>query len=255
MQSLVELGKGIIITDSKTISKHFGVKHHKVMEAIARVFKDYPDLSGKNDVPIVSNSSSLSALSGRNKTIEFIEIQEREYRGRKFEAAIMNREFFTLLMMRFDSSKAREWQRKFNAAFYEMERRLLQVDANKNDQQWQGIRSQTKLIRRTETDAIQKFVDYATDQGSENAKYYYKHLTNSTYKALGLIQHKQPKIRETLEAMELGWIISAEWVATQSLLKHMLTGEHYKAIFILVKQDIEKFAEGLMLPKIESQKR
>jgi phage regulator Rha-like protein len=240
MKSLVELKNGMMVTDSQIIAKEFSMKHNKVLDVIENMLDDYPDLRGSQATP---------------NAIEYIDFQDRVYRGRCFRAAIMNREFFTLLVGRFETDRARQWQRKFNAAFYEMERRLLQVDANKNDQQWQGIRSQAKLIRRTETDAIQKFVDYATDQGSENAKYYYKHLTNSTYKALGLIQHKQPKIRETLEAMELGWIISAEWVATQSLLKHMLAGEHYKAIFILVKQDIEKFAEGLMLPKIESQKR
>lgn len=234
MKSLVEIINGFIAADTQVIAKEFKMKHNKVMDIIDNVLADYPDIRGSQTTP---------------KTIEIIVFQEREYNGLKFIAAIMNREFFTLLMMRFETKRARELQRKFNAAFYEMERRLIQSEANKNDPSWVDVRDKTKLVRKEETDIIQQFVDYATWQGSENAKFYYKHITNHTYKVLGLIQHKQPKIRKTLETLELCWLASAEHVAKQSLVKHMGAGEFYKDIFMLVKQDLERFAETLMIPK------
>jgi len=238
MKSLVEFVGGEIVTDSQSVARKLGIKHAYAMEIVETVFEDYPDLRVVHLLPLNSN-----------KTPEYCKIEPRIYRGQEFKVAIMNREFYTLLIMRFRSPKAREAQRAFNAAFYEMERRLLQAEANEGNQEWLTQRNQSKLGRRLETDIIQQFVDYATSQGSENAKFYYKHITNASYKALGLIQHKQPKLRDTLDWMELSWLTSAEWVARQSLMKHMVAKEHYKAIFVLVKQDIEKFAEGLMIPK------
>jgi phage regulator Rha-like protein len=242
MKSLVEFVGGEIITDSKVIAKELGAKHSFVIEVINDVLNDFPDLRVQHDTPL-----------NYKKPIEFCNLENRTYRGQDFIGAIMNREFFTLLVMRFRSERAKKIQRAFNAAFYEMERRLLQAETNEGNQEWLTQRSQSRIGRRLETDIIQQFIDYATSQGSENAKYYYKHITNASYKALGLIQHKQPKLRDTLDWMELSWLTSAEWVAQKSLLKHMESKEHYKAIFVLVKQDIERFAEGLMLPtKLET---
>lgn len=104
------------------------------------------------------------------------------------------------------------------------------------------------LSQKEETDVIQQFVDYATRQGSENAKFYYKHITNTTYKALGIIKHKQPEVRKTLAILETCWLMSAEHVAQQSLLKHMAEGGFYKDIFKAVAKDLERFAESLMIP-------
>jgi hypothetical protein len=47
--------------------------------------------------------------------------------------------------------------------------------------------------------------------------------------------------------MELNQLMLAEHVAERSIRKHMANGEHYKAVFTLVKADLERFAEGLML--------
>ena len=72
-------------------------------------------------------------------------------------------------------------------------------------------------------------------------------MTNATYKALGLIQHKKPKIRDTLDCMELSQLMVAENVAKQSIRKHMDEGEHYKTVFALVKQDLEDYAKASMI--------
>ena len=225
---LVKLKKGEIFCDSNLVSQKFKVKHNKVTRTIENLVED---LSGLRDTPCTP------------KVLEF----DNEYRGQKFKSYHMNREFFSLLAMRFKGKNALEWQVKFNAAFYQMETRLLIEFHNKNDQKWVAERIQGKIARKETTDMIKGFVEYATEQGSKSAKFYYKHITNATYKALGLITHKQPGLRNTLDSMQLAWLMSAEYVAQQSLKKHMATGEHYKAIFVLVKQDIESFAGALLL--------
>lgn len=217
--------RGEIFCDSNLVARKFGLKHAYVVRAVKTLIED------------------LRVIPNHPKVMT----EEREYRGREFTSYLMSREFFSLLAMRFKGKKALEWQVKFNAAFYDMEKSLILAENNKNNAPWLKSREQTKLVRKGTTDVIQKFVEYATAQGSKKAKFYYKHITNATYKALGLIQHKQPKIRDTLNVLELGFLQSAEFVAQKSIKKHMKNGEHYKAIFVLVKQDLEQFASGLLL--------
>ena len=97
-----------------------------------------------------------------------------------------------------------------------MEKALLSVESNGKNNEWVRARIQSKETRLQCTDVIKDFVEYATAQGSKSAKFYYKHITNATYSALGLIQHKKPKIRD-------------------------------KAVFVLVKLDLIAFSETLFL--------
>lgn len=244
MEGLVRYENKELVKDTQIIAKELGLKHARIMLHVDKFLDDYPDLrQGKSFANL-----SLRVAGSPPLNEEKIVIESRSYRNRGYRIAIMNRQAFSLLMMRFESPKARIMQRKFNSAFYEMERYIQKAEFNSTDPTWISARNQGKLVRHEQTDVIQKFVNYATEQGSENAKYYYKHITNSTYKALGLIQHKQPKLRDTLSGLEIAWLMSAEHVAKQSLLRHMEEKEHYKTIFVLAKQDIERFAEGLMLP-------
>jgi Rha family phage regulatory protein len=189
----------------------------------------------------------LAVIKGDGQsTLNFIET-EREYRGQSFTVYLMDRRAFSLLSMRFTGAKALEWQVKFNDAFYLMEKQLLTEQLNKGNAHWVTQREQGKIARKEETDTIKEFVDYATAQGSTNAKFYYKHVTVACYKCLQLIESEKPKLRDTLDIMELNQLALAEHLAEKSLKKHMATGEHYKAIFSLVKADLERFADSLMI--------
>jgi len=55
--------------------------------------------------------------------------------------------------------------------------------------------------------------------------------------------------------LQLNQLMIAEVVAERSIRKHMEEGEHYKTIFTLVKQDLERFADGLMIPNLSGQKQ
>lgn len=236
MTNLVKVENRTVLTDTQIIAKQLGMKHQEVMRMVERFLTDYPD---------------LREVSNHPKTPEYIRTEQRSYRGRDFTAAVMNRECFSLLFMRFETPTARLMQRKFNTAFYAMENALLREQSNSNDQMWLASRQQSKMVRLGETDVIKQFVEYAIAQGSESAKFYYKHVTMATYKCLQLVQEKKPALRDTLDALQLANLMACEGVAQRSILKHMAAGEHYKVVFELVKQDIERFANGLMLPKLE----
>jgi Rha family phage regulatory protein len=231
MTDLVVAHKGDAYSDSQIVADKFGHRHQYVVASIRKLMAEFAESKGAESLPL-----------------NFAET-EREYRGQKFKAFLMDRRAFSLLAMRFSGKRALEWQIKFNDAFYLMERRLLLEQTNKNNVEWATQREQGKLARKDTTDTIKEFVDYALSQGSSNAHFYYKHVTLACYRCLELIQSEKPKLRDTLSIMELNQLMLAEHVAERSIRKHMASGEHYKAIFSLVKADLERFAEGLLIER------
>jgi len=228
MDNLVELKRDEVFCDSQMVARKFDQKHNKV-------------------VAIINNlQTGLEELRGITTTPKVIK-EEREYRGLKYTAHLMNREFFSLLVMRFRGKKALEWQVKFNAAFYEMEKRLLIEITNKNNESWIATRQQGRLVRKETTDIVKEFVEYATNQGSIHAKMYYKHITNLTYKALGLLVQRNPKIRDTIEIINLCYIAMAETEVQRLLKIHMEDKIPYKKIYDFLKEDLERFAESLTM--------
>lgn len=225
MVNLIESVKGEPRTNSYLIGKEFGISHKHILE-------------------------KLKILTAEISTVRFNEMYSeynRIVRGREFKTISMNRDGYMFLIMNISTKKAHEKKLAFIDAFNAMEKTLLKLDENSHDNQWLKARSQSKAARLQQTDVIKEFVEYAINQGSKSAKFYYKHYTNVTYKALGLIQHKRPKLKDTLDLMELSQLMVAENVAKQSIRKHMNNGEHYKSVFLLVKQDLIAFGDSLML--------
>lgn len=231
MTTLVENRRGEIFADSTVIAKKFGMKHKKVEFVIQNVLNDYPD---------------LRVLSKYPQSAEKYFTEERIYHGQPYIAYMMNRAFFSLVAMRFTTKLAREWQRKFNAAFYQLESQLILAKANQKDLQWLEQRSQTKILRKAEADVIQQFVDYATMQGSTHANHYYSLLTKATYSALGFIKFAQPNLRDTLNALQLSWLVTLESLVQASLRMYMDEGIQYKEIYKRVNSDINQFAMPLL---------
>lgn len=225
MVNLIEVERGEPRTNSYLISQEFGIAHMEMLRKIRNLGME---------IPMVRFNEMYSEY-------------ERTVRGRSFKTYSMNRDGYMFLVMNISTKKAHEKKLAFIDAFNEMEKALLKADENSHDNQWLKVRTQSKVARLQQTDVIKDFVGYATNQGSKSAKFYYKHYTNATYSALGLIQHKKPKLKDTLDMMELSQLMVAENVAKQSIRKHMSNGEHYKTVFVLVKQDLIAFGDSLML--------
>lgn len=225
---LVEVKKNEVYCDSHIVAKKFGYKNANVANVIEKVMSDLKDIRVDGADPKVMT-------------------EEREYRGNKYTSYLMNRDFFSFLVMRFKGKKAIEWQLKFIAAFNAMEKRILAADDNATDPKWLGQREQGKIARLEETDVIKDFVEYATGQGSKSAKFYYKHITNATYKALGLMVQSKPKLRDTMDLYEISELLLAERIAKNSIKKYMELGRGYKDIYESVKEDLISFGSGLRL--------
>lgn len=225
MVNLVDAVEGEPRTTSDLVGKEFGIAHNEILKKV-------------------------SSFTGEINPVRFNEMYSEDtriVRGREFKTYNMNRDGYMFLVMNISSKKLNSKKLAFIDAFNEMENALLKLSANASDNQWLKVRSQSKQMRLQQTDVIKEFVDYAISQGSKSAKFYYKHYTNATYKALGLIQHKKPKLKDTLDCMELSQLMVAENVAKKSIRKHMNAGEHYKTVFVLVKQDLMALSGTLLI--------
>ena len=227
MNELVMVQRGKGKTTSLLVAEKFGKQHKNVLRDIENIRKDLPEGSWLNFEPSEYKDST----------------------GRKLPMFEMNRDGFSLLAMGFTGKKALEWKLKFLAAFNQMEQVLL----NQQNLSWQQARLEGKAARRELTDVIDQFVEYATEQGSQNAKMYYTNITKATYRALGLIKSTSDKsFRDTLDLIHASFLSSAELIARQALLDGMNEGIHYKSIFVMARERLLSFASGIPRQMIAS---
>lgn len=219
---LVEIENGMVFTTSNKIAEEFGIMHKHILEKI-------------------------DSFTDEISTVKFNEMyREFEYtnsRNRKYKSYKINRDGYMFLVMNIANKKANDKKLKFIEAFNLMEKTIL----NNINQEWVTTREQGKAIRRVETDTIKEFTEYAKNQGSKSAQFYYKHYTSATYKALQLLENKKPKTRETLDLLELHQLLLAEDIVTKTIKREMEKQEHYKVIFEKCKVALENFANSVMI--------
>jgi len=153
---LVEIKRGEVVCDSQTVARKFNQKPARIKKLIKDVIEDL----GVHECTPYFNPKYV--------------IEDREYRGQEYTAYLMNRDFFSLLVMRFKGKNAVAWQIKYIARFNAMELQLKLQKDNAADPKWIGHRKLLTDGRKKETDVIKEFVEYATFQGSKKANFYYK---------------------------------------------------------------------------------
>lgn len=107
--------------------------------------------------------------------------------------------------------------------------------ASEKDEKWLGIRQETKLVRRMETDTIKKFVEYAKEQGSTHADTYYMNFTKLVQNHLGIFAGS----RDNQEQKELLRLKSLETIVDMHLETLMGANLPYKEIYSGVKNLIQ----------------
>lgn len=228
---LVEIKNKELMTTSLIFAKEFELNHQHVLEKIKNLTVEYSTVKNQFREDVFTNN--------RNREYHFYWITRDGY--------------MTLVMNMGAKGKSLErlFEKKqmFIKAFNELERRLLIEYTNKKNAEWLSYREQGKNVRIELTDTIKDFVEYAKNQGSTNAERYYGNITKMEYKALGIIQEAKPEIRNTLDTLQLYQLILAEDLAKRMIKAYMDEGKHYKEIYLLVKQDIEKFAESNKIDK------
>ena len=128
-----------------------------------------------------------------------------------------------------------------------MRKTLLQAVTNRDNQLWLEERETGKLQRRSTTDRIKEFVEYAEKQGSRNAKMYYMNISKMENKALFFIEQKYPNIRELMTGRQLNVIRSADMIVEEAIIEGMESGKGYREIYQECRRRVEQFSA--MVPR------
>ena len=164
--------------------------------------------------------------------------------GRPTESYLLNEDQFVLLVLLAKNTKesvnlkirvAREFKR--------MKQTIANLIAQREDPNWQQVRSDGKKVYLQKTDVIKQFVDYATSQGSISAKMYYMSLAKMENKALFFIEQKYKNLREIMTIKQLMQVSTADDVIEKALKEGMDKNMPYKEVYKLAKSRVVAFAE------------
>lgn len=196
------------VCDSLDVAAHFGKNHRDVLRII-------DNLTAQNCA--VKEMFRKSTYKADN--------------GQKYRQYYMNRDGFSLLVMGFTGKEAIEWKLKYIEAFNRMEQLLAQ----KKTEVYKDTRAYQKNIRKQETDAIKRLVDYAAGQGSRNSARYYTSLSRLADKAAGIMD------RDQATTEQLGALALVENIIEKCISEGISLQKPYKDIYQDCKQRLEQF--------------
>jgi len=229
MNDIITVVNDTPMTTSQLVAEKFGKLHKVVLEKIDNLIEDLPeDFSRQNYLPS-----------------EFVNA-----RGRTYRHYVMTRDGFSLVAMSLSGKKVLAWKIKFLKAFNAMEAALLK---KQDAVEWKQARLQSKQIRKSVTDTIAKFINYASEQGSKSSAMYYPNITKMEYKALELIAKNEKvckNFRDTLDEMQLCFLSGAEQVAKAAIEQGMERRLHYKDIYQDAKAKVFSYADSVSFARI-----
>lgn len=217
----------------------------------------------KNEVPVVSTFDLFSRMGYREHRMlkkvvkdnidafnEYglvqLEVQKPTSTngGRPTESYLLNEDQFILLvLLAKNTQESVELKIRVSREFKRMKQTVANLIAQRQDPNWQNVRSDGKAVYLQKTDVIKQFVEYATNQGSSSASKYYMSLAKMENKALFFIEAKYKNLREIMTIKQLMQVATADDVVEKAIKEGMDSGMHYKDIYQLAKSRVISFAE------------
>lgn len=226
--ALIQVIRKELRTDSRLLASVLGHRHRTIIENIDKYGKELLELGR---VPF--ETGTFQTAGGP---------QSQRY-------ALLNEDqcYFVLTLMRNNEQVAKAKLALVKA--FSVAREHLR---EKQSVEWKRAREEGKLSRKAQTDVIEEFVEYATAQGSSNARHYYSNITKGTYKALYLLERSADikSLRERLSVMQLNQLATAEGVARKTIAEYMDIGTHYRDIYKIAIDRVITLADllGKQLP-------
>jgi len=168
------------------------------------------------------NESTMQAMQGRNfkdKLANFGEIFITE-------EAVYN------LSFRSNKAEAKLFTKWVSKVLKQIRINGYYIATDK-DNEWLGVRTDSKTTRREFTDEIQEFAHYATEQGSHKPQMYYIHFTKLVNEKLGIPKDTK---REDLNQNTLMDIMALERVMSMRLPKLITKEMPYKDVYKEIKK-------------------
>lgn len=217
---IIHGGDNQLCIDSRLIAQEFGRRHDNVLQTIKNLLED--------------------------GTISLLECKERNYHklGRQYPCYELNEAGFLKAMPFIGGKKSKEGQKRLVDEFLRVRKQLERQAKERETLAYQVARLSGKDSRGILTDAIQKFIDYARSQGSQNADKYFTIITNATQKAVVQIEPNATQVRELMTAIQLKTLELAELMAAQALTDGMDKRQPYKDIYQAIKAALQSFVTG-----------
>lgn len=209
MNELVYLKNNAAVCDSLQVAEKFGKRHDNVLQAIDSL---------RETLLKIEEHSELFCVS-RRKADD----------GHYHRMYLMNRDGFSLLVMGFTGKDALAWKLQYIKAFNQMEKLIRE----KGTAAYRISDQEERMTRRTETDTIKEFVEYAKEQGSTHADHYYSNCTRLAYKTVGITD------KATAAGLQLDDLSLVEHLITHTLRTGMAAGRNYKDIYLDCKHRLE----------------
>ena len=199
-------------TTSEIIAEGTGMNHRRVRDAI-RKYQTEPETSGR----VGAYQTALETKGGVQNVPGYI----------------LNEQQATFLLTLLKNTPVVVvFKKELVRQFYAMRSLLLE----RASPIWRDTRSLGKEIRRQETEAIQRLVDYAAAQGSQNAERYYTNLSRLADSTAGVVE------RDSAQVVQLTTLLLVEKMITQEIAAGIEAGAPYKEIYRAIKDRLTAFS-------------
>lgn len=215
MKELVFLKNSQALTTSLKVAEYFEKRHDTVLRAIEIA------------------QSNLRKIADVEKTI--IPTTYIDAKGEKRPMYLLNRDGFMFVAMGFTGEKAAQLKWNYIQAFNAMEAAL----AERKSEQWQEIRSATKVGYKDLSAAVKELYEWAVSHGCKAPeKVFYQNFAKLMNKTLGI----NPNSRDTLAAWQLYEVEKLQFIARTIIAGLLAKGEDYHLPYHDCKSAFESYA-------------
>ena len=215
MKELVFLKSNQALTTSLKVAEYFGKRHDAVLRAIS------------------ASNQALHNFAGSEKAI--IKSSYKDETGKSNPMYLLNRDGFMFVVMGFTGKKAAELKWNYIQAFNAME----QILRNQKDEQWQQIRSATKVGYKDLSAAVKELYEWAVSHGCKaSEKVFYMNFARLMNKTLGI----DPKSRDELALWQLFEIEKLQFIARTIIAGLLARGEDYHLPYRDCKRAFEDYS-------------
>lgn len=233
IKNLVEIIDNDLFTGTYKLSILFELHHKSLKKLIERYRLDFEDV-GEIEV----KTRSISGISNTRNSSKKGR-PETEYLLNEPQAAF-------LILISKNKELVLKFKKHITKEFFNQRKKIIKLQCQLKNAEWQKLREEGKLDRKIETDSIKKFIEYATNQGSKNANKYYMIISKMEYITLfniELLEQKFPNIRNLLNRYQLVTLQNADKIIARTLEEGINKKMFYKEIYKLAKARIESFVD------------
>ncbi|MBS6444532.1 MAG: Rha family transcriptional regulator [Ruminococcus sp.] len=217
MNDLVILKKDDVFTTSKVIADGTGVAHRKLKVTINK-YKSVIESFG------LLTSYQAESTGGRPEEIILLTEEQATF-------------LITLLK---NTDKVVMFKAELVRQFFEMRKFIME----RHTAEWVESRKQSKLNRKTQTDAIKELVEYAQANGSKNSNRYYAIYSRLADKVVGIQNRNEAHISQ------LNTLSVVEAVMGSTIHECIANGMEYHEIYKVCQKKLEVFSNIMYLEKV-----